>query len=478
MSEKHFLMFDRKWMANYGSEKRWKGAFSFITGNPCKDPVPFLTADKPWESLSTGYGTMIYDRGIYRLWYEAWDKNYKHDYDGRLCYAESTDGINWRKPVLGLIEFDGNKDNNIVFDGIMSNGIGFHGHCIFIDPNSPPFARYRMIFGGGAMKYTERDKFALNLMSFAYSSDGTNWKWGVPESRSWLQPPFVPFSSDTQSVVYWDETRSAYIGYFREWQDNSVRLIARSETNDFGKWPHPRTILSPDEHDMPGEDFYTNAASRYISGSDSGVFLFISMFDHLSDTLYVQLATSRDGICFKRSDRTPFLKNDSDSDRGGVYICPGIMQNGYECIMAYHGVEYCHEDAYPDKIGYSGNFRMIRFKRDRLAGLYSDRDFEFNLKAFEYEGGPFSIRINVLTGADGFIKAGLMEKGQDMNKFEGELKYLQDFSPDDCIPISGDGTGLELVWKGGNVAGGKRRLLELRIFMSNATVYSITVQQE
>jgi len=30
-----------------------------------------------------------------------------------ICYAESGDGIHWKKPNLGLHEFRGSKDNNI-----------------------------------------------------------------------------------------------------------------------------------------------------------------------------------------------------------------------------------------------------------------------------------------------------------------------------------------------------------------------------
>ena len=30
------------------------------------------------------------------------------------CYAESKDGIHWKKPELGLVEFNGSKANNIV----------------------------------------------------------------------------------------------------------------------------------------------------------------------------------------------------------------------------------------------------------------------------------------------------------------------------------------------------------------------------
>jgi hypothetical protein len=30
------------------------------------------------------------------------------------CYAESRDGITWTKPKLGLFEFEGSMENNII----------------------------------------------------------------------------------------------------------------------------------------------------------------------------------------------------------------------------------------------------------------------------------------------------------------------------------------------------------------------------
>lgn len=48
------------------------------------------------------------------------------------CYAESTDGITWTKPSLGLGEFDGSRDNNIVFDG----GETSENFSSFLDKNT------------------------------------------------------------------------------------------------------------------------------------------------------------------------------------------------------------------------------------------------------------------------------------------------------------------------------------------------------
>ena len=55
-----------------------------------------------------------------------------------LCYAESDDGFQWRKPTLGLFEFDGGKSNNIL-------RLADKGFFVFRDPTAPPAERYRMM---------------------------------------------------------------------------------------------------------------------------------------------------------------------------------------------------------------------------------------------------------------------------------------------------------------------------------------------
>ena len=36
-------------------------------------------------------------------------------------YAESKDGVNWRKPKLGIVEYNGSRENNLVWDLILKS---------------------------------------------------------------------------------------------------------------------------------------------------------------------------------------------------------------------------------------------------------------------------------------------------------------------------------------------------------------------
>ena len=102
-----------------------------------------LTFDKPWEGTTSLYHTVFKDGDIYRMYY----RGSSHDgYSNPAfvgpgetvipvhpevgCYIESKDGITWTRPSLGLIEFEGSKDNNIVWIGK-----GGHNFAPFKDGN-------------------------------------------------------------------------------------------------------------------------------------------------------------------------------------------------------------------------------------------------------------------------------------------------------------------------------------------------------
>ena len=67
-----------------------------------------LTCDRPWEGNHSGLVTLFQDGGTYRMYYRAshWRALLKTTHEF-ICYAESTDGVRWTRPELGLVEFDG-----------------------------------------------------------------------------------------------------------------------------------------------------------------------------------------------------------------------------------------------------------------------------------------------------------------------------------------------------------------------------------
>ena len=99
-----------------------------------------IVHDELWEGNSSGYHSVFKDGDRYRLYY------YGNDYritKGELtmlhplnyCYAESNDGIHWRKPELGLIEFNGSKKNNIMWANYQTDWEVPPGRAVIITIN-------------------------------------------------------------------------------------------------------------------------------------------------------------------------------------------------------------------------------------------------------------------------------------------------------------------------------------------------------
>ena len=104
-----------------------------------------LVFDRPWEGNACGHFTVFRDGDIYRMYYRGAHTVYRTDERAEtpkprvVCYVESTDGLNWTRPSLGLVEWEGSKDNNIIWTGEGSNNFVPFKEA---NPNAEPDALY------------------------------------------------------------------------------------------------------------------------------------------------------------------------------------------------------------------------------------------------------------------------------------------------------------------------------------------------
>ena len=109
-----------------------------------------------------------------------WTQRYGNPYE--VSYAESTDGIHWHKPDLGVLEVDGSRKNNRV---------NFYGHSASVidrGPDAPPEQRYMGIGVGyapllGVPEVLEHPTTKKHHGYWAYySADGIHWNIYPPPS--------------------------------------------------------------------------------------------------------------------------------------------------------------------------------------------------------------------------------------------------------------------------------------------------------
>jgi len=232
---------------------------------------PLFGEDKPWETrFDNVYANVIYDEEdkLYKCWYSPFivderttliEENRRHPFytaylqtspEGRemaVCYATSKDGLKWDKPELGLVEFEGNKNNNILMGGRHFAGCyyGPHGAGVFKDLHeSDPAKRYKMFFRG-----TE--------MAVSFSADGLQWSEAI-------DCPQMDAPGDTHNIAFWAPGLDKYVGITRLKYHvpvdggegrMGIRQVARTESEDFVNWTKVKVVLEgPDPlkqtHDM------------------------------------------------------------------------------------------------------------------------------------------------------------------------------------------------------------------------------------
>ncbi|GBG06491.1 hypothetical protein PAT3040_01018 [Paenibacillus agaridevorans] len=123
------------------------------------------------------FGTVLYIDGKFRMWYNASPEidasiTLNDDFPALIAYAESSDGVNWEKPNLGLVEFNGSKANNLVeIDG---GGIFC---CVLYEPEADdPEQMYKMVLEKFYSRFTGWTTERERITGFFTSPDGLRWK--------------------------------------------------------------------------------------------------------------------------------------------------------------------------------------------------------------------------------------------------------------------------------------------------------------
>lgn len=210
-----------------------------------------FTCGMPWEGDGCDYFNLFHDDGLYRMYYLAWSATRGgqviRDPDVRVCYAESADGLTWTKPDLGICEYEGSRDNNIILD---RNTQKFDNFYVFRDtnPNCQQEAQYKAITGDHSA--------AGRYLRAYYSADGIHF----------TRQHHLAFSDyyDTLNTAFYDPRISLYVAYVRGFHGGEfgtgVRDIRRMTSPDFIHWSDSEQIAFHDDLDIP---LYTNAVSMY-----------------------------------------------------------------------------------------------------------------------------------------------------------------------------------------------------------------------
>lgn len=223
-------MFVDDWLMD---SSRSPGTVALQLNPPVKREIVLVT-DKPWEGPDSAYFSVFQDGPLVRLYYRGIVPAGDTSTGQVTCYAESTDGIHFTRPNLGLVEFQGSKENNIIYRGIEA-----HNFAPFRDANpaARPEERYKALAG-----------IQSKLDAFV-SPDGIHW------NKLQADPVMTKGAFDSLNLSFWDDRTQNY-RCFSRFFDGDVRAIQSCTSTDFIHWADPVPNRYPKR--APKEHFYTN----------------------------------------------------------------------------------------------------------------------------------------------------------------------------------------------------------------------------
>ena len=382
------------------------------------------------------YGTIIHDGNLYRM-YTREGRGAKFDGDDKEVtrYCESTDGVRWIRPNLGIVELDGSKDNNV----ILKEAPFCHNFAPFLDenPNREENKRFKAL--AGTVK--------SGLFAFE-SADGIHW------SKS-LNEPVIQYTKeyafDSQNVAFWSAYEGMYICYFRHFLDGKLRSICRTTSKDFLHWTEP----IPMRPNLPDEHLYTSLTHPYFRAPHIYISTPTRFFPNANNRTDILLMTARGDRPFDRTFRQAWLRPGLGSERWenrANYAAWHIVQTGPEEMSLY-----------------TTPFRRFTLRLDGFASVHADADPGLlTTKVFTMTGEK--LLVNASTSAAGSIRVELTDPSG---------KSIEGFGLDDCEPFVGDAIDGRVVWKSKTdlkpLAG---KPIRARFELTDADLYAIEFQSE
>ncbi len=424
---------------------------------PVKDDTPVLLPDLPWEADNLNWilGGPLWcgERQRWRLWYAGGKELLP-------LYAESADGLTWEKPALGLVEWHGSKENNIIRLGMdIARGKDKRMVLIRDDHDPVPARRYKGLNRvGGAI-------FPM------VSADGLDWH--LLDSKG--------FRSDDEYRLCYDPLQKRFVATGKVLIDREdvkhERAVTLSLSDDFANWSEPETVFRSDARDRelgaeritacladpdrrhpafvnPGE-FFTDVYHMQVFVYEDLYLGLASMFhrsgfwpDRKNQDGIIQpaLAVSRDLRVWNRLNHEVFLPLSPLSapdirDQASIFGSAPVRR-GDELWFYYRGGSYTHmgQDRV-EKVRKPGEpasaIHLARLRLDGFASVHAgEKHGTVVTKPVTITGSTLTVNV---AAARGELRAELIDAGTE--------RVIDGYGTDDCLPVCQTAVSVPLRWR-------------------------------
>jgi len=449
-----------------------------VVHQPVKHPANPVIPDH------AGYVTVQYDERdkLFRMWYQDhWTIDpAKNKTRYGIGYAESDDGVNWRRPKLGLHAWRDGDDSNMVWRGLQGTGSVSAGGVLDLPEQHRRGHRFVMLY---------KDFYGLHLIG---SDDGIHWD---PDSDLIIGDVVRP---DTQNCIVHDPKRERFLLYTRDkaryigngsLDGGASRRIAVTANDElWTRWPLPpnrsnkttlqtvepdtltgsmgyaykRHILIPDARDAQDKfNYFYGMPTRYHEGLFYGM---LWPFRH-NNTIYTELVTSRDGVNFTRLPNRPRLiplGEEGQWDDGMIFVSPQWVEHGDEWWLYYAAHDGPHESK----------------QRTAGVGLATIRKGGFvSLRGPDKRGGVVVTRVIRWPGGALHVNADATD-GELTVRVSNPLRHaVIGYDHDDTRTFTGDSVDHRVTFAGGSMDAMTGKLIRLEFFLRNADLFSFQAKE-
>ncbi len=450
------LLVDDYVVAEMSNLKRELGQVTKLNGGK-----PILVRDQPWERSCWYYGTALHDGEKFQMWYRASLEPFA------LGYAESKDGLHWVKPKLGLVEFGGTKQNNIID---VELGLAYAFSC-FIDPHeTDPAHKYKCCWG-----HPRKIRACLG-----YSPDGIRW---TPYNNG---EPVTHRAADTHSQLLWDEEAKVYRLFTRtDYRGHPMEVRGtRSMTNpDVKANPTAWKLVRNWKFDREGpEEYRRRQVYALTDWIYHGVhFGLIMVYEwpgdhsegpadyhkrHDRDVLSYYIATSRDGDSWDLTwvyAGKPIVPRGPDGSFDKDMILPPAN------IITHQNRHWIYYGGANERHGMPRTSTGIGVATLRLDGFVcleaKDEPGTVVTKPFKLEGSRLEVNVDAQAGR---VQVELLDENGPISGFSG--KDAPEYRAVDDLR-------LKPAWKDNkDLSALKGKVVQIRFRLRNARLYAFQIQ--
>jgi len=431
-----------------------------LTINPPENPVK-LNIKAAWDAsfFENEKGQIITIKS----------EGYEGD-EAPIALFVSNDGINFEKPNLGLIEYKGSKDNNLIMLGVPSWGKYFKDK----NPAVPKEERYK-----ATLWVAQRGIYMY------FSPDAVHWRRN--------ETCMMPLVSGGGCETFWDDQQGLYFNYIKrdgsystgEFPNygRSVTMFKTSEPTKpwpinkvsnpyYEGWPFPAvtgegvTVMGPDITDPDNKQIFRTRPQKYPWAPDTYLaFLIRSGAD---------MSVSRDALNWTIC-----------SDNGlGYYLPDDVKINGKKITDATIANGLIRRG---DKIWQYANCSVsgergiatyrLEQRLDGFMSLNAGQDQGLIItRPFIFEGDNLTLNVDA---SRGWVKAGLTEiHGRPISEYNISLTDPstgtgRGYAVNAFEPIKADSVRHTVTWNGNSdVSALAGRAVRLRIEMKNAKLFA------